>query len=114
LISYLGEPDLDSDGNRLGSPTFIIQKVSITPSEYHDKVGGITPFSNTVGSGTAYLLRDGQAIPIYWNRSSPETATTWSLKDGSKANFSPGQIWIALTDSEPEFTYPAVAANPKK
>ena len=114
LLSYLGAPDVDANGVQLGSPTLIIQKVSITPSEYHDKAGGITPFSNTVGSGTAYLLRDGQSIPIYWNRSSPETATTWSLKDGSKANFAPGQIWIALTDSEPEFTYPAVAANPKK
>lgn len=114
LLSYLGAPDMDADGVQLGSPTLIIQKVSITPSEYHDKVGGITPFSNTVGSGTAYLLRDGQAIPIYWNRASAEVPTTWTLKDGSNANFAPGQIWIALTDNEPVFTYPAVASTPKK
>jgi hypothetical protein len=105
---------MDSNGYQLGSPTLIIQKVSITPSEYHDKVGGVTPFSNTVGSGTAYLLRDGRAIPIYWNRSSAETSTTWTLKDGSNANFAPGQIWIALTDSEPVFTYPAGSSTPKK
>jgi hypothetical protein len=114
LLSYLGAPDLDSDGKQLGSPTLIIQKVSITPSEYHDKVGGITPFSNTVGSGTAYLLRDGQAIPIYWNRASADVATTWTLKDGSNANFAPGQVWIALTDTEPTFTYPAQTPNSKK
>jgi hypothetical protein len=114
LLSYLGAPDMDSEGFQLGSPTLIIQKVSITPSEYHDKVGGITPFSNTVGSGAAYLLRDGRAIPMYWNRSSAEISTTWTLKDGSNANFAPGQIWIALTDSEPVFTYPAGALTPKK
>lgn len=114
LLSYLGEPDLDATGAQLGSPTFIIQKVSITPSEYHDKVGGITPFSNTVGSGTAYLLRDGHAIPIYWNRASADVPTTWTLKDGSNANFAPGQIWIALTDNEPVFTYPAVSSTSKK
>lgn len=114
LLSYLGAPDLDSNGVQLGSPTLIIQKVSITPSEYHDKVGGITPFSNTVGSGTAYLLRDGCAIPIYWNRASAEVPTTWTLKDGSSANFAPGQIWIALTDNEPVFTYPAVSSTSKK
>ena len=106
LLSYLGEPDTDADGVQLGSPTFIIQKVSITPSEYHDKVGGVTPFSNTVGSGTAYLLRDGRAIPIFWNRVSAVSPTTWTLKDGSTANFAKGQIWIALTDTEPIFTYP--------
>ena len=114
LLNYLGAPDMDSDGIQLGSPTLIIQKVSITPSEYHDKVGGVTPFSNTVGSGTAYLLRDGQAIPIFWNRASAELPTTWTLKDGSNANFAPGQIWIALTDTEPVFTYPAVVSTPKK
>jgi len=106
LLSFLGTPDLDSDGVQLGSPTFIIQKVSITPSEYHDKVGGVTPFSNTVGSGSAYLLRDGRAFPIFWNRATAEKPTTWTLKDGTNANFVKGQIWIALTDNEPIFTFP--------
>jgi len=103
LLSYDGAPDLGADGRQLGSPTLIIQKVSITPSIYHDKVGGITPFSQTVGSGTAYLLRDGRAIPIFWNRSSAQTPTTWTLKDGKSATFATGQIWIALTDSDPVF-----------
>ena len=108
LIAYQGSPDLAADGSQLGSPTLIIQKVMITPSEYHDKAGGITPFSNTVGSGSAYLLRDGQMIPIFWNRETAQSPTTWTLKDGSSANFAPGQIWIALTDNEPVFTYPEV------
>ena len=114
MLSYLGAPDLDADGYQLGSPTLIIQKVTITPSEYHDKVGGITPFSNTVGSGGAYLLRDGKEIPIYWNRVSAESGTTWTLKDGTSANFAKGQIWIALTDTEPIFTFPAAAVTPTK
>ncbi|MEN9324728.1 MAG: hypothetical protein RL414_482 [Actinomycetota bacterium] len=111
LLSYLGSPNLDAHGKQLGSPTLIIQKVSITPSEYHDKVGGVTPFSNTVGSGSAYLLRDGKSFPIYWNRVSPEVGTTWTLKDGSPAHFAPGQIWIALVDNEPVFTYPPVRTS---
>jgi len=111
LLSYDGSPDLGADGRQLGSPTLIIQKVSITPSIYHDKVGGITPFSQTVGSGTAYLLRDGRAIPIFWNRSTAETPTTWTLKDGKSANFATGQIWIALTDSDPVFVPVAPAAS---
>ena len=111
LLSYDGAPDLGADGRQLGSPTLIIQKVSITPSIYHDKVGGVTPFSQTVGSGTAYLLRDGRAIPIFWNRSTAETPTTWTLKDGKSANFATGQIWIALTDSDPVFVPVAPAAS---
>jgi hypothetical protein len=106
LLSYRHEPDLGSDGIQLGSPTFIIQNVSITNSIYHDHNRNYTPFSNTVGSGTGYLLRDGQSIPVYWNRATPASATTWTLKDGSPAYFSPGQVWIALTDQKPTFTMP--------
>jgi len=113
LLSYNGAPDLSASGMQLGSPTLIIQKVVITPSIYHDKVGGVTPFSQTVGSGTAYLLRDGKAYPIFWNRVSADRPTTWTLKDGSPANFVSGQIWIALTDSEPKFTKSASVATTK-
>jgi hypothetical protein len=112
LMNYDGKPDLAANGLQLGSPTLIIQKVVITPSIYHDREGGVTPFSQTVGSGTAYLMRDGRAIPIFWNRSSPEVATSWTLKDGTPAHFATGQIWIALTDTDPSFTYPVAAASP--
>ena len=112
LLSYRHEPDLGSDGIQLGSPTFIIQNVSITNSIYHDH-NNYTPFSNTVGSGTGYLLRDGQSIPVYWNRATPTAATTWTLKDGYPAYFSPGQVWIALTDQKPTFTMPVPTGTPE-
>ena len=116
LISYNGAPDLDANGLQLGSPTLIIQNVKITPSIYHDKVGGVTPFSETVGSGTAFLMREGRAIPIFWNRASAEQSTTWTLKDGTPATVATGQIWIALTDSPPVFMNqaPAASASPTK
>lgn len=111
LLSYNGQPNLDSTGRQLGSPNFVIQKVAITNSIYKGKVGGITPMSNTVGSGTGYLLRDGKVVPINWQRPSAEVGTIWTLSDGKVANFADGQVWIALTDNEPAFTYPAPAAS---
>ena len=110
-VYYDGAPDVAADGTQLGSPTFLIQEVSITPSIYHDHLGSYTPFSNTVGSGTGFLLRDGQEIPVYWNRATATDPTTWTLKDGSPAYFHTGQIWIALTDQQPKFTYP-VSSTP--
>ena len=108
---YDGTPDLAADGIQLGSPTFLIQEVSITPSIYHDHLGSYTPFSNTIGSGTGFLLRDGQEIPVFWNRASATDPTTWTLKDGSPAYFHTGQVWVALTDQQPTFTYP-VSSTP--
>jgi len=109
LIGYRHAPDLSAAGAQLSTKTFLIQEVSITDSEYHDKVGGVTPFSNTVGTGTGYLLRDGYAFPVTWERPTPESGTTWRLKDGSEAKFTPSPVWIALTDNQPSFTYPTAS-----
>ena len=106
-LFYDGTPDLASDGVQLGSPTFVIQEVSITPSIYHDHLGSYTPFSNTIGSGTGYLLRDGEEIPVLWSRASATAPTIWTLKDGSPAYFHTGQVWIALNDQQPTFVTPA-------
>ncbi|MEJ0014891.1 MAG: DUF3048 domain-containing protein [Actinomycetota bacterium] len=92
-LIYDGAPDIAADGIQLGSPTFLIQEVSITSSIYHDHLGNYTPFSNTVGSGTGFLLRDGVEIPVFWNRASATAPTTWTLKDGSPAYFHTGQVW---------------------
>jgi hypothetical protein len=77
--------------------------VSITPSEYSDKIGGVTPFTATVGSGKGFVLRDGLSIPAIWERVDARSGTTWRLPNGEEILFAPGQIWVALTDKEPEF-----------
>jgi hypothetical protein len=106
LLSHNNSVNLADSGVVLGPTTLVIQMVSITPSEYKDKVGGVTPFSQTVGSGKAYVLRDGQRFVTTWNRPSSEAGTTFAFADGTIMNFDPGQIWIALTDQEPDFTSP--------
>jgi hypothetical protein len=49
----------------------------------------------------------------FWNRAQAQLPTTWTLKDGTAAHFATGQIWIALTDSEPKFTQSASPAPTK-
>ena len=111
LLSHGGVPNLAASGIHLGASTFVIQLVSITPSEYGDKVGGVTPFTATVGSGRGYILRDGKYIPALWDRPTPNAGTTWKTTSGEEIPFAPGQIWIALTDKEPVFK-PIPTKNP--
>ena len=110
LVFYAGAPDIDGSGKQLGATNFVIQIVPITDSIYHDKVGGVTPFSNTVGTGSGYLLRDGKAFSIKWQRPVATAGTIWTFSDGSAAHFADGQVWIALTDHEPTFELPPVLA----
>ena len=108
LLSHNNSADVAESGVVLGPTTLVIQMVSITPSEYKDKVGGVTPYSQTVGEGKAYVLRNGQRFITTWSRPSSDSGTTFTFADGAIMNFDPGQIWIALTDREPDFTSPPV------
>ena len=101
LIYFNGEPNMAASGSQLTADTAIIQLVSITPSMYGDKFGGITPFSKTTGSGKAIMLRDGFSYELTWKRELESNVTTWLDADGKVANFKPGKIWIFLTDLAP-------------
>ena len=106
LLDHDNKPNYASSSIQLGSPMMVIQLVTIKPSEYGDKFGGVTPKTNVIGSGKAYLLRNGAVTTVQWSRSSAESPTSWTLEDGTEAKFQRGQVWIFLTDQEPEFTYP--------
>lgn len=113
LLSYRHSPNILANGAQIQMRSFIIQLVSITDSEFSDKFGGVTPLSHTVGQGAGYLLRDGYALPITWNRTDQTSGTSWSFVDGSEAIFAPSQIWVALTDKAPKFTESAPPASTK-
>lgn len=111
LLVHSNSPDLAADGGQLGPTTLVIQTVSITPSQFHDKFGGVTPFSATIGTGTGYVLRNGLAFKAIWNRPDATSGTTWTMPDGTPIPFAGGQIWVAMTDSPPTFTLPPASAS---
>ena len=104
LLSHNGKLNVADSGGVLGATTLVIQMVKISPSEYGDKFGGVTPLSETIGTGKAYVLRNGELFTTTWNRAFADSGTTFTLPDGSSMNFAPGHLWVALTDREPEFT----------
>jgi hypothetical protein len=109
FLSHNGRINSAESGIILGPTTLVIQMVSITPSEFGDKFGGVTPFSETVGEGKAYVLRNGKRFAGTWARSDAYSGTVFSLLNGEEIKFAPGQVWVALTDREPKFTSPATS-----
>ncbi len=110
FLSVNSVPNVSDLGKNLGPTTLVIQLVSITPSEYGDKFGGNTPFSQTVGTGKGYVLRDSTVIAATWNRPDSLSPTTWTDATGAEIKFAPGQVWVALTDKEPDFTRKVASA----
>lgn len=111
-LEFDDRANLAKSGEPLGSNMMLVQIVEIKPSEYGDKFGGVTPKSDVLGTGDAYLFRDGTVTKVRWSRASATEPTSWLLEDGEVAKFAIGQVWIFLTDSAPEITYRERADTP--
>lgn len=114
LLDHSGVANFADSGVRLGASTLVIQMVEITDSIYKDKVGGVTPFSPTVGTGEGYIARDGKVFKATWSRPTEESGTQWKTLNGEEIAFREGQIWVALTDKEPILKAPSVDASESK
>ena len=97
LVSMDGRPYTAADSGRLGASTVVLQTVKIRDSQFHDVVGSASPFAETVGTGKALVLRDGQAFEANWSRPSVEAGTTYTTPSGQPLPFAPGQVWTVLT-----------------
>lgn len=104
-----------AEENDLGqnADTVIIQLVEQQPSKYFDKGGGNTPHAETIGSGDAIVMRDGQSWNVRWSRPSKDVGTTFTMADGSPMPFKPGQQWIVLLNERtPPKLHGQAAASP--
>ncbi|WP_037906642.1 DUF3048 domain-containing protein [Actinacidiphila yeochonensis] len=88
---------MDGTGSPWTADNVIVQHVQVKQSQYHSRTGFV-PFSQTVGNGSATLLRNGRSYPLRWSRPSPADGTTYTA-DGHPAQLHPGRTWIVLTPS---------------
>lgn len=97
---YLGgKLDKERRNNKVIQPkVVIIQKTKIR-SANDSKAHMII---DTIGSGKAVILQDGQAIQATWKKQNRRTRTIYYYKDkpNEKVQFNRGQVWVvAMSDS---------------
>lgn len=97
-LSQDGREERTESGEAFSPSTIVIQLVKISPSEFGDRYGGVTPKSETIGSGKALVLRNGRAFTVDWSRPSLTAPTTWTRADGSAMPFARGQVWVLIAD----------------
>lgn len=96
LVAMDGTPTLTTAGKRLAPATVVVQYVKIRKSGFYDSLGKNTPYTETVGSGKAKVLRDGKAYDVDWEREKATDGTTFTTKGGDPVNFAEGQVWVVL------------------
>jgi hypothetical protein len=99
LLTMDGAKSMSTEGPQLGGTTLIVQRVDVHDSALGDAYGGVTPTTETVGKGDAWMFRDGKVWSITWSRPKGTDGTTWEYK-GKPIDFAPGQVWVLLLDKD--------------
>ncbi len=95
LVWMDGKPAMTTDGGRMSPATVVIQYTTVRTSRFLE-YGKPPPYAETVGSGTALVLRNGRAWTTHWSRPVADGGTTFTTASGQRMTFAPGQVWIVL------------------
>jgi hypothetical protein len=95
LVSMDGRPAMTTDGGRLAPATVVIQHTTVRTSRFLE-YGKPPPYAESIGSGTALVLRDGRAWTTHWSRPAANGGTTFTTASGQRMTFAQGQVWIVL------------------
>ncbi|MBD0710188.1 MULTISPECIES: DUF3048 domain-containing protein [unclassified Streptomyces] len=95
-VAMDGAPARSTDSGPLKPSTIVIQHVDIRASRFHDFLGSVSPYTVSVGGGTALVLRDGRAYEARWSRPAAASGTTFTTPTGTPLTFAAGQIWVLL------------------
>ncbi|MEU7718793.1 DUF3048 domain-containing protein [Streptomyces tibetensis] len=96
LVGMDGTAATTADGERMTAATVVVQNVRVRESSFRDFLGNNTPYTETVGSGTAQVLRDGRAWDVDWKREKATDGTAFTTGDGTPVNFAEGPVWVVF------------------
>lgn len=95
LVSTDGRNAVTDGTQRVTATNVIVQHVNVVPGRFHDKNDENSVFSETTGSGTAEIHRNGLVYQATWDKPTDTSPTTYSV-DGSPMTLQPGRTWVVL------------------
>ncbi|MFM7718818.1 MAG: DUF3048 domain-containing protein [Actinomycetota bacterium] len=99
LRSHGDDPHLLEDGSRVAASTVIVQVVEVRDGTIIDAAGNPSPEVTLLGTGKAYVFRDGRVVVGRWVRDTLGEVTRFVTKDGEEIALVPGRTWIELLPS---------------
>jgi hypothetical protein len=93
-----GVADIDALTNQQVSTTnIIIQVVHYHYGPWAESPGSTGDVESILtGTGTGYVLRNGEMIPVIWSRPSLHDTTTFTTTKGVPVGLAPGRTWVEI------------------
>ena len=85
-----GSPMKLEDGAPVATDNVVIQQVKTTQSTLHDVLGYPSPEVSMIGTGKAWVLRDGRVITGTWSRPGLGDITVFKTTTGDGIHLAPG------------------------
>jgi hypothetical protein len=98
--SHDGTPHTLEDGSQVQTDNIVVMVVDLRDTGIVDAAGNPSMEPVVVGSGTAYLIRDGRVVEGTWERDDQVDVTRFLDADGDAIPLAPGRTWVELFPSD--------------
>ena len=90
------KPFLNKDGTQFGTNNLVIVETREIDAGYKGQNGGYVPRTVLTGSGRAWVLSDGKAIEVAWNKPFVDAQMELTDLDGNPFTMPTGRTWVEL------------------
>jgi Protein of unknown function (DUF3048) N-terminal domain/Protein of unknown function (DUF3048) C-terminal domain len=107
LRSHGTEEHVLEDGDQVSTVNVVAMQVKVSDSDIVDVAGYASPEVTLVGSGKAWVFRNGRVIAGRWVRDAEGDITRFENKAGDEIPLAPGPTWIELVPTAVPVEYSA-------
>lgn len=90
------KPFLNKDGTQFGTNNLVIIEVREIDAGYKGQTGGYVPRTVLTGSGRGWVLSDGKAVEVAWNKPFVDAQMELTDLDGNPFTMPTGRTWVEL------------------
>jgi hypothetical protein len=91
-----GNADIMMDGGQISAANVVVLSVSVRSTSAHDSHGTVVPLPVVIGSGTAWVLRNGVVEKGIWSRANLSAPMKLLTPTGQAMTLAPGRTWVEV------------------
>lgn len=108
--SYAGVPAYGASGAVQSATNVVVQFVQSVPGPYNESgPNSLGVHSEVIGSGTVWVLRNGELIKGTWSRASLSSPTVLRSESGAIIPLDPGRTWVEVLPQTGSASYTPAA-----